>query len=91
MNSYVVGLIEFTGSPGYGQAFVDAIQNEWGGKPYIDLVKGWEYLADKAKFPYIDVENGIEAGASYGGYMTNWIAGQPLGKKFKALVALPVP
>ncbi|ETN36849.1 uncharacterized protein HMPREF1541_07836 [Cyphellophora europaea CBS 101466] len=81
---YVVVAPNPTGSPGFGQAFTDAIQNNWGGSPYDDIVKGWEYV--DANFDYIDTDNGIEAGASYGGYMTNWIQGHDLGRKFKALV-----
>jgi dipeptidyl aminopeptidase/acylaminoacyl peptidase len=73
-----------TGSNGFGQAFQDAIQNNWGSYPYDDLVKCWNYV--KENFTYIDTDNGIAAGASYGGYMTNWIQGHDLGRKFKALV-----
>ena len=53
-------------------------------QPYEDLVAVWEHV--NSTFDYIDTENGIEAGASYGGYMTNFIQGQDLGRKFKALV-----
>lgn len=56
-----------------------------GGAPYDDLVKCWEYINDN--FPYIDTENGVAAGASFGGFMVNWIQGMPLGRKFKALVS----
>jgi dipeptidyl aminopeptidase/acylaminoacyl peptidase len=56
-----------TGSTGYGQELTDAIQNNWGGAPYDDLVKGFEYIADT--YDYIDTENAVAAGASYGGYM----------------------
>jgi dipeptidyl aminopeptidase/acylaminoacyl peptidase len=56
-----------TGSTGYGQEFTDRIQCEWGGRPYIDLEKCWEYIRDN--YPYVDVENGVALGASYGGYM----------------------
>lgn len=55
-----------------------------GGAPYEDLVKGWEYIRDE--LPYIDTDNGVAAGASYGGFMVNWIQGSDLGRKFKALV-----
>jgi dipeptidyl aminopeptidase/acylaminoacyl peptidase len=81
---YVVVAINPTGSTSYGQAFTDAIQNNWGSYPYDDLVKGWEYV--RATFPYIDTSMGIAAGASYGGYMTNWIQGHSLGREFRALV-----
>lgn len=83
---YVVVAINPTGSNSYGQAFVDAIQNNWGSYPYQDLVKGWEHINSSAEFPYIDTSRGIAAGASYGGYMVNWIQGHELGRQFTALV-----
>ncbi|KAL1957724.1 hypothetical protein VTO42DRAFT_5567 [Malbranchea cinnamomea] len=82
---YVVVTPNPTGSTGFGQKFIDDIQNDWGGAPYKDLVLGWEYVRDN--LDYVDVENGVAAGASYGGFMVNWIQGQPLGRKFKALVS----
>ncbi|KAF2197689.1 hypothetical protein GQ43DRAFT_194897 [Delitschia confertaspora ATCC 74209] len=81
---YVVVAPNPTGSSGFGQNLTDGIRNNWGGTPYEDLVLGWEYVRDNLDF--VDVEHGIEAGASYGGYMTNWIQGHELGRKFKALV-----
>ncbi|KAK6359957.1 putative dipeptidyl-peptidase 5, variant 2 [Orbilia brochopaga] len=81
---YVVVALNPTGSTGYGKKFTDRIQNEWGGRPYHDLEMGFDYI--EKNFDFIDTKNAIAAGASYGGYMINWIAGQPLGKKFKALV-----
>ncbi|KAI1915645.1 Dipeptidyl-peptidase 5 [Ophidiomyces ophidiicola] len=81
---YVVVTPNPTGSTGWGQEFTDAIQNDWGGAPYNDLVKVWEHI-DK-NIPYIDTKNGIAAGASYGGFMINWIQGKEFGRKFKALI-----
>ncbi|SNS08806.1 Dipeptidyl aminopeptidase/acylaminoacyl peptidase [Sphingomonas laterariae] len=75
--------VDFHGSTGYGQAFTDSINKDWGGKPLEDLKKG--VVAVQAKFPWIDTANGCALGGSYGGYMMNWIAGQwPDG--FKCLV-----
>ncbi|KAE8383409.1 putative dipeptidyl-peptidase 5 [Aspergillus bertholletiae] len=82
---YVVVAPNPTGSSGFGDALQDAIQNQWGGYPYEDLVKGWEYINDN--FDFIDTDNGVAAGASYGGFMINWIQGSDLGRKFKALVS----
>jgi dipeptidyl aminopeptidase/acylaminoacyl peptidase len=73
------------GSTSYGQALCDAIQNQWGGTPYNDLVNAWQYVVDN--IPYADTHNAVAAGASYGGYMMNWIQGHDLGRKFKAIVA----
>ncbi|KAB8349463.1 hypothetical protein FH972_023490 [Carpinus fangiana] len=82
---YVVVAPNPTGSTGFGQYLTDAIQNNWGGSPYEDLVLAWGHVAANLT-DFVDVENGIEAGASYGGFMTNWIQGHDLGRKFKALV-----
>lgn len=71
---YAVISIDFHGSTGYGQAFVDAINRDWGGKPLVDLQKGLE--AALAIDPQIDGNRACAMGASYGGYMMNWIAGQ---------------
>ncbi|KAI0196633.1 dipeptidyl-peptidase-like protein V precursor [Xylaria flabelliformis] len=81
---FVVTATQFTGSPSYGQAFTDKIQNNWGGTPYTDLVKVFEHL--KHNVPYVDTDRAIAAGASFGCYMTNWIQGHDLGREFKALV-----
>ena len=70
---YAVVMIDFHGSIGYGQAFTDSIARDWGGKPLEDLQKG---LADITKQqPWMDANNACALGASYGGYMMNWIQG----------------
>ncbi len=69
---YVVVMINPTGSTGYGQIFTDEIRDDWGGKPYVDLMDGVDYAI--AHFPFIDSTRLAEAGGSYGGYMTDWIA-----------------
>lgn len=81
---YVVITPNPTGSTGYGQAFTDAIRASWGGLPYEDLVAGFEYI--KSNISYVDTSRAVALGASYGGYMMNWIQGHALGRKFKALV-----
>jgi len=70
---YGVVMIDFHGSPGYGQAFTDSISKDWGGKPLVDLQKGLE--AAVAKYPWLDGERACALGGSYGGYMMNWIEG----------------
>lgn len=80
---YGVVSIDFHGSTGYGQAFTDAINRDWGGKPLEDLKLG---LADAlARHPELDGANACALGASYGGYMMNWIAGN-WPDRFKCLV-----
>lgn len=81
---YVVITPNPTGSTGYGQAFCDAIRKSWGGLPYEDLVNGFSYI--KENLDYVDTSRSVALGASYGGYMMNWIQGHPLGREFKALV-----
>ncbi|RDA93106.1 hypothetical protein CP533_4129 [Ophiocordyceps camponoti-saundersi (nom. inval.)] len=81
---YVVVCPNPTGSTGYGQQHVDNITCNWGGTPYEDLVKCFEFLEKEVS--YIDTEHAVALGASYGGYMINWIQGHELGRKFKALV-----
>jgi dipeptidyl aminopeptidase/acylaminoacyl peptidase len=70
---YAVVMIDFHGSTGYGQAFTDSISQDWGGKPLEDLQKGW--AAAQEKYAFLDGDNACALGASYGGYMVNWIAG----------------
>ncbi len=65
--------IDFHGSPGYGQAFTDSISEHWGDRPFEDLQKG--LAAALEKFPWLDGKRACSLGASYGGYMQNWIAG----------------
>jgi dipeptidyl aminopeptidase/acylaminoacyl peptidase len=80
---YAVLTVDFHGSTGYGQAFTDAIRNDWGGKPLEDLQKGLEFALQK--YPWIDGDNACALGASYGGYMTNLIAGR-WADRFRCLV-----
>ncbi|KAL8745634.1 MAG: hypothetical protein Q9190_002238 [Brigantiaea leucoxantha] len=81
---YVVICPNPTGSTGYGQAFVDAIRESWGGLPYEDLVKGFDFVRENLS--YVDTSRAVALGASYGGYMMNWFQGHALSKEFKALV-----
>jgi dipeptidyl aminopeptidase/acylaminoacyl peptidase len=81
---YAAVMVDFHGSTGYGQAFTDAIRGDWGGKPLEDLKKGLD--AALAAYPWMDGERVGALGASYGGYMVNWIAGA-WPDRFKALVS----
>ena len=82
-NGYVVVMINFHGSTGYGQKFTDSISGDWGGKPYVDLMKGLDY-AEKT-YPFIDKNREAALGASYGGYMANWLLGHT--DRFKCIVS----
>ncbi|MER2177614.1 MAG: S9 family peptidase [Stenotrophomonas maltophilia] len=70
---YAVVMIDFHGSTGYGQAFTDAISQHWGDRPLEDLQKGW--AAAQAQYPFLNGDKACALGASYGGFMVNWIAG----------------
>jgi dipeptidyl aminopeptidase/acylaminoacyl peptidase len=81
--NYVVVMINFHGSTGYGQKFCDSISGDWGGKPYVDLMKGLDYV--EKTFPFIDKNREAALGASYGGYMANWVLGHT--DRFKCIVS----
>jgi len=80
---YATLMVDFHGSTGYGQAFTDAIRGDWGGKPLEDLKRGLDAAVDEN--PWMDKDRACALGASYGGYMINWIAGN-WTDAFKCLV-----
>lgn len=80
---YAAVIIDFHGSVGYGQDFTDSIRGDWGGKPLEDLQKGLAAALDR--YPFLDGDRVCALGASYGGYMVNWIAGA-WPERFRCLV-----
>jgi len=80
---YAAVMVDFHGSTGYGQAFTDSIRGDWGGKPLKDLQKG--LAAALKRYPWMDGERVGALGASFGGYMINWIAGN-WPDRFRCLV-----
>jgi len=80
---YAVVFIDFHGSPGYGQAFTDSISGNWGGAPFVDLQKG--LAAAIERYDWLDADKACSLGASYGGYMQNWIAGN-WPERFRCIV-----
>jgi dipeptidyl aminopeptidase/acylaminoacyl peptidase len=80
---YAAVMVDFHGSVGYGQAFTDSIRGDWGGKPLVDLQKG--LAAALERYPWMDGDRVGALGASFGGYMINWIAGQ-WPERFRCLV-----
>ncbi len=82
-NGYVVVMINPRGSTGYGQAFVDGVNDDWGGKPFTDLMTGLDYA--EQHYPFIDKTRECALGASYGGYMANWVLGHT--NRFKCIVS----
>jgi dipeptidyl aminopeptidase/acylaminoacyl peptidase len=81
-HGYVVIMTNFHGSTGYGQRFVEQISGDWGGACYQDIMMATDYLEN---LPYVDKQHIGAAGASFGGYMIDWIAGHT--HRFKALVS----
>jgi dipeptidyl aminopeptidase/acylaminoacyl peptidase len=79
---YVVLLVNPRGSTGYGQRFTDEITRDWGGKVYVDLMNGLDSAL--AAFSFMDGNRVAAAGASYGGYMMSWMAGNT--NRFRAIV-----
>jgi dipeptidyl aminopeptidase/acylaminoacyl peptidase len=82
-SGYVTLMINRRGSTGYSQKFTDEITNDWGGKAYVDVMKGID--AAVAKYSYIDGAKVAAAGGSYGGYMADWIATHT--NRFKAIIS----
>ena len=79
---YVVLMTNFHGSTGYGQKFVEEISGDWGGAPYQDLMNATDFLE---KLDFVDKTRMVAAGASFGGFMIDWIAAHT--DRFKALVS----
>lgn len=70
-SGYVVVMINPRGSTGYGQTFIDGVNGDWGGRPYVDLMKGLDYV--EQHYGFVDKTRECALGGSYGGYMANWI------------------
>lgn len=79
---YVVVAMDFHGSQGYGQAFTDAVSRDWGGAPYEDVMAGVDYVL--GHYDFVDGTRIAAAGASYGGFMVNWILGRT--DRFRCLI-----
>ena len=82
-NGYVVIMVNPRGSTGYGQQFINDVSGDWGGRAYQDLMLGLDYA--ERTYPFVDKERECVLGASYGGYMTNWIIGHTT--RFKCAVS----
>jgi dipeptidyl aminopeptidase/acylaminoacyl peptidase len=82
-SGHVVVMVNFRGSTGYGQRFIDQINADWGGRPYQDLMLGLDYVV--RRYAFIDGNRVCALGASFGGYMVNWIIGHT--NRFKCAVS----
>ncbi|UZJ50735.1 hypothetical protein CBS101457_000055 [Exobasidium rhododendri] len=81
---FFVITIDPAGSSGFGQAYQEEILGNWGGAPFLDIRAGVKHILHR--FSNVDPERVVAAGASYGGYMINWINGHNEDKLFKGLV-----
>ena len=81
---YVVVMPNITGSTGFGEKFSRAVIGDWTIRPTRDLENCWGYV--EKNLSYVDADRAVIMGASFGGFMMYWLAGQPLAKKFKAMV-----
>jgi dipeptidyl aminopeptidase/acylaminoacyl peptidase len=81
---YAAVIVDFHGSTGYGQEFTDSIRGDWGGKPLVDLKKGLAAVLER--YTWMDGNRTCALGASYGGYMIDWIAGM-WPDRFRCLVS----
>jgi dipeptidyl aminopeptidase/acylaminoacyl peptidase len=81
-NGYVVVMINPRGSTGYGQRFLEEVSGDWGGRPYVDLMKGLDYA--EQHYSFIDKNRECALGASYGGYMADWVLTHT--NRFKCIV-----
>jgi dipeptidyl aminopeptidase/acylaminoacyl peptidase len=74
-------MVNPAGSTGFGQAIVESNHAKWGDVCYRDVMAA----ADKwCAEPYIDEARTAALGASFGGYMINWIGGST--DRFRCLV-----
>jgi len=80
---YVVAMVNFHGSTGYGQDFTDSISGDWGGKPFHDIMRCLDFLL--SHYDFINKEKLAAAGASYGGYMIDWLEGHT--NKFNCFIS----
>ncbi|HZQ45273.1 MAG TPA: S9 family peptidase [Acidobacteriaceae bacterium] len=81
-NGYVVIGINRRGSTGYGQKFVEEVSGDWGGRAYVDLMKGLDYA--EQHYSFIDKDRECALGASYGGFMADWVLTHT--NRFKCIV-----
>ena len=78
---FLVITIDPAGSSGFGQEYQEEILKHWGGAPFYDIRLGVKHILKR--FSNVDSERVVAAGASYGGYMINWINGHNEDKLFK--------
>ena len=78
---YVVAMVNFQGSTGWGQDFAQRIQGAWGERPLEDVLKGTDQMVATG---LVDERRMGLAGGSYGGYMAAWVAAH--SDRFRCIV-----
>lgn len=83
---YRVLYVNPRGSSSYGADFVAAVNGDWGGEDYLDLMAALDAAIER---PGVDPRRLGVYGYSYGGYMSAWIVGQT-SRFAAAVVGAPV-
>ena len=78
---YVVAAVNYHGSSGFGQKWLETITGRYGTKEYADIEAGTDWLLRQG---YIDRARLTATGGSYGGYMVAYMNGQT--DRYKAFV-----
>jgi dipeptidyl aminopeptidase/acylaminoacyl peptidase len=79
---YVVFWCNPRGSTGYGAAFAEAIERDWGAVTATDVLNGLDHTVDGWA---VDPEEAYLTGGSFGGFVTGWLVGHT--DRFRAAVA----
>ena len=85
-NGYVVLYVNPRGSTGYGDAFSSAIDHNYPGPDYDDLMAGVDAVIGKG---YVDTTRMYVSGCSGGGVLSSWVIGHT-GRFAAAAVRCPV-
>jgi dipeptidyl aminopeptidase/acylaminoacyl peptidase len=78
---YVVACVNYHGSSGFGQAFLDSITHRWGELELQDIEAGTDWLLEQ---PWADPKRVFATGGSYGGYMVAWMNGHVAPGRYQA-------
>jgi dipeptidyl aminopeptidase/acylaminoacyl peptidase len=78
---YVVACVNYHGSSGFGQKFLETITGRYGEKEYADTEAATDFLVKQG---YIDRHRLVATGGSYGGYMVAFMNGHT--DRYKAYV-----
>ncbi len=80
---YVVASVNYHGSSGFGNAFLDSITHRWGQLELLDIEAGTDWLLQQ---PWADNQRVFATGGSYGGYMVAWMNGHVPAGRYQAYI-----